>query len=388
VNLEERILRRMRRGEGRRLVVDENALSPVWHPEGPVGRGPTVERVLDGLDPIFEGRGPDDVHVHGPAGTGKSALVTALVDHLARHLSEPKDTIGTTTRAGSGTRLAFAYVDARAATSEFEFYHRLLDEFVKESIPRRGISTEELRDRVENYLRSGRSVVVAFDHVDDAEVDHLGDLLRSDDLIGRRTSWLTIGRNHPDDTHEELEDVAAVSVPKYHRAELTDVLTNRISAGLARDAMTHDQIRDLAEWADGDAHAALAALLGAVDAALADEASVIEPSHLAAGKASVPDPCVSLGRVLALPENRQTVLRRLLELTEDQRSSVSNAAAEIAAASSLSESTIRRYLYEFAESGVVERERAADAGGVGRPPSRVEPRFPTRAFVRLASVES
>jgi Cdc6-like AAA superfamily ATPase len=387
VNLEERILRRMRRGEGRRLVVDESALSPVWHPESPVGRGPTIERVLDGLDPVFEGRGPDDVHVYGPAGTGKSAIATALVDHLARHLSEPKDTIGTTTRAGSGTRLAFAYVDAREATSEFEFYHRLLDGFVNESVPRRGISTEELRNRVENYLRGGRSVVVAFDHVDDADADHLDRLLRSDDLVGRRTSWLTIGRDHPEDTHDELADSAAVSVPKYHRAELTDVVTNRVSAGLARDAMTHDQIRDLAEWADGDAHAALAALLGAVDAALGDETSVVEPSHLAAGKRSVPDDCVSLARVLALPANRQDVLLRLLDLGEDQRSSVSNAATEIAASSSLSESTIRRYLYEFAESGIVERETAADASGVGRPPSRVEPRFPTRAFTRLASVE-
>ncbi len=40
-------------------------------------------------------------------------------------------------------------------------------------------------------------------------------------------------------------------------------------------------------------------------------------------------------------------------------------------------------LYEMAESGVVDRVEATVTNGQGRPPSRVEPRFPPTAFRRL-----
>jgi DNA-binding transcriptional ArsR family regulator len=98
---------------------------------------------------------------------------------------------------------------------------------------------------------------------------------------------------------------------------------------------------------------------------------------------SVPRPCVALGRVLALSENRRAVLRQLVALGPEDRSSVGRAASAIASSASLSESTITRYLYEFAEVGIVERVPIEGTQSAGRPPSRVETRVPTRAFLRL-----
>ncbi|MFC6823887.1 Cdc6/Cdc18 family protein [Halopelagius fulvigenes] len=386
MNIEDRILQRKRRGERRRLLVDESALSPVWHPESPVGRGATIERLLDRLDPVFDGETPDDVYVHGPSGCGKSAVVTALFHHLSRHLSSPTSTIQTTTRSGSESGTTFAYVDVRTATSEFEFYHRLLDESTEESVPRRGLSTDELRERIRQYLRT-QSLVVALDHVDEGDPALLEWLARERDEWSRDVSVVAVGRARPEAAPEAVSDAPTVEVPRYHRAEVTDILTSRITAGLARDAVTHGQIRTLATWAEGNAHDSLAALLGTVDAALDDGATVIEESHLRAGMDSVPRPCVSLGRVLALAENRQEVLCYLLELDESERSSVQKTADALARRSSLSASTIRRYLYELAEEDVVARVQADESNGAGRPPSRVEPRFPTRAFQRLTTVE-
>jgi Cdc6-like AAA superfamily ATPase len=384
MNIEERILQRKRRGERRRLLVDESVLSPVWHPPSPVGRGATIERLLDRLDPVFDGDAPDDVYVHGPPGSGKSAVATALFDQLRRHLSSPRNSIRTTTRGGSESAIGFAYVDVRTTTSEFEFYYRLLDESAEESVPRRGLSTDEVRRRVRRFLRT-RSLVVALDHADEIDPALLEWLAVERDGWNRGLSLVAVGRTAPGAVHPTLDDAATVEVQPYHRAEVTDILTSRTTAGVARDAVTHDQIRELAAWSEGDAHDALSALLGAVDAALGEGTAIVEDRHVRAGIDSVPRPCVSLGRVLSLAENRREVLCRLLELDESERSSVQRAADALAAGSSLSASTIRRYLYELAEDGVIERVQAAESNGAGRPPSRVEPRFPTRAFRRLTT---
>jgi len=43
-------------------------------------------------------------------------------------------------------------------------------------------------------------------------------------------------------------------------------------------------------------------------------------------------------------------------------------------------------LYELAEAGVIRRLKVDDAKQVGRPPSRLEPRFPTLVFRHLSAV--
>lgn len=368
-------------------MLEEASLSPVWHPEEPTGRGPTVERLLDRLEPVFDHRTPENVYVRGPAGSGKSAVVTALFAHLARLLSSPEDSIVTTTRGGSAENRSFAYVDLRETTSEFEFYHAVLDATTSESVPRRGLSTADLRGRVDDHLRGGRVLVVALDHVDEGGTDQLASFTGELASLGYRTSWVAVGRAAPEDVLPDPRATSEVTVKPYHRAELADVLTARLSTGVTRDATTHQQVRRLAAWAEGDAHDALAALLGAVDAALEADSDVIEDEHFDAGMASVPRPCVSLGRVLALSENRRAVLRHLVTLPPDERASVGRAASAVASSSSLSESTITRYLYEFAEAGIVERVPVEGAHGAGRPPSRVETRVPTRAFLRLTRGE-
>jgi predicted ArsR family transcriptional regulator len=78
------------------------------------------------------------------------------------------------------------------------------------------------------------------------------------------------------------------------------------------------------------------------------------------------------------------VLAALLDLDDDRRRSVRSAAATVAAGDrvDLSEATVTRILYELAEAGIARRV-TQERTGQGRPPSRLELRFPTRAFRRL-----
>jgi Cdc6-like AAA superfamily ATPase len=382
MNLRERIARRQRTDHEPRLVHDYDALNPTVHLEEPIGRGPTLERLLDHVEPAFEGVLPPNVYVYGPKGSGKSATVSALFSHLASMSGTSRSAIFTTTRGGATRPTEFVYVDARAATSDFALYHAVLDTLSDDPVPEQGLGTANLRERLERELRSyDRDVMVALDHVGEPETRTAGEAAAL--FAGLPSlSWLLVGRDPPADLDV---DARSLEFSAYRHHALVDVLTGRASSGLVRHALTHEQVRELAEWGDGDAHDALAALFGATDVAVAAGHGSVLPEDVDDGMAAVPHPCVSLGRVLALPESRKRVLRALLELEAESRDSVGAAAEAIAADEGvdLSATTVKRVLYELSETGITRRVTHAGASGIGRPPSRIEPRFPTRVFRRL-----
>ena len=382
MNIDDRIERRLGYDAGAGVLVDLNAVSPISHPESPVGRGPLFERLLDVFTPAFSGSVPPSVYIHGPKGSGKSAIVSALFDRLAAH-SGPRGAIQTSTRAVEPTLPGFIYVDARRASTRFRLYHDMLAEVSDDPVPEHGIGTDELAAALRSGISTGPDVVVAVDHVNEPEtadattvVDWLTDV--SDQVVP-----VCLGREPPEAI--EWESDATVAFEPYRRHVLVELLTSRCSTGLGRDALTHDQIREISEWADGDAHDALAAIAGAAISAERAGASTIRPADLDAGIEAVPKPCVALGRVLALSESRRRLLYELVSLPETARSSVSEATETIASrpAVDLSASTVRRVLYELADAGLLDRVTVTQSSGKGRPPSRLVPRFPTLVFREL-----
>ncbi|MDS0298850.1 ATP-binding protein [Halogeometricum sp. S1BR25-6] len=390
MRLTDRIDRRRRRGDGSRHPIrDLSALDPTHHLDEPVGRGPTLERLLDRLDPAFDGRLPEDLYVHGPKGAGKSAVVSALFAHLAATTPGRRGAIRTTTRAAAPAVTRFAFVDARVAPTEFALLRAVLAAVVDDSVPEQGVGTAALRDRLRAELDRSRRLVVAVDHVGEPGTPDLAAVDAAFDPVADALSYVAVGRGAPGPETDVAD--ATAEIPAYERHALVDMLTERVSDGLARDALGHETVSEVAAWADGDAHDGLAALFGAAAAAVDDGAARIDASHVDAGCDAVPADCCSLGRVFALSASRRRVLASLVSLNSADRSSVTVAADAVAADSSvnLSAATVKRVLYELAESGLVRRvETAADGDGPGRPPTRPEPNFPTLVFERLGSADA
>ncbi|MDS0283331.1 AAA family ATPase [Haloarcula onubensis] len=386
MNIDTRIRRRQ---DDAGLVRDEATISPVSHIADPVGRGPTFEALLDYLDPVLDGALPPDAYVWGPAGAGKSAVVTALFAHLRPRRSRRGSIVHTATRprAARERSQSFVYVDARAATTDFARYHAILDGVVDESVPTQGVRTDALLDRLRDTLcRSSRRAVVAVDHVGESETCSLSALEAALAPLDGALAWVAIGRDRPTDLDGD-PPATRFEVPAYETRTLADVVTTRAMAGLDARALTHQQCRDLAAWADGDAHDALAALFAAADRASERGRARVEDDDIAHACEATPRHAVPLSQVLTLAPNRQRVLRELLDVRPADRSSVEETAAAIAAGVDLSAGTVRRYLYELADDGIVERVRT-DGSTSGRPPSRVEPRFPTSVFRRLYEAET
>ena len=390
MDIDARIKRRQRHDGEPRLVQDYDSLSPVFHIDEPADRGPLLERLLDHLDPVFDGQLPANAYLYGPSGVGKSAVVTALFDRLNQLPTETQTVIHTTTRAQSRTSPSFVYLDTRETTSEFAFYHAVLDALVEETVPEHGIGTETLRARLHDELNGARiGVVVAVDHVGEPRSTSEGDLVELFAGLPSNVSWLAIGRKLPSETQLTEYTAEAIRVDPYQQQMLVDVLMTRASVGLAQQAIEHDLANEIAAWANGNAHDALAALFIAAHRAEAAGRTTLQTGDIEAAIEEIPIPCVSLGVVLALPANRQAVLRELVDLDQAERSSVTATTAAIGGADAvdLSPGTVKRFLYEMAEAGVVERVQAATQGGQGRPPSRVEPRFPPTVFRRLYDLQ-
>ena len=386
MDIDARIQRRQRQGGGPRLIQDYDPLSPVAHIDEPSDRGPVLEKLLDHLDPVFEGDLPPNAYVHGDFGCGKSATVTALFAHLEQLSTETRSVIHTSTRAAPPTFPAFVYVDMRETTSEFAFYHGVLDALVEESVPEHGISTAELRERLHALLGSSRTgAVVAVDHVGDPESIDTATLVDLFAGLPSSVSWIAIGRAEPERTSLSTYTATTIRVERYRRQVLVDILMARASEGLARQALDHDLARRIAGWAEGNAHDALTALFIAADRANQEGRTRLTEGDVAEAIDEMPQQSVSLGRVLALPANKQLVLRNLVDLGPEDRVSVTATTETIGSRPGvdLSPGTVKRFLYEMAEIAIVERVQSERRDGKGRPPSRVELRFPPTAFRRL-----
>lgn len=380
MNLAERIARRRSAHRTDGIVVNRNHLSPVVHRSEPVGRGPVLEQLLDALEPVFDGELPDSAAVVGPAGAGTSAIVTALFDALNARLGEPTRSIGTTTRAGSsGAVTWFVYVDARRVGSPFAFYRAVLSMVSNDAVPESGVGTDALRERLRTrFSRPDRRAVVAIDHHDEPETLSYGRVRELVEPVDDAVTTVAVGQSEPEDWTG-----TTVTVPAYRHHELADVVTDRTSTGLTAGTLDHETVREVAIWADGNAHDALAALFGATLLAVEDGADRIERSHLEAAMEDVPEPGVHVDRALSLSETRQRVLCGLIDVDAADRP-IREVAAEIAERSGLTAGTVKRFLYELADRGVIERVPLS-TNGSGRRPSTVVPRFPTIAFRALAS---
>ncbi|WP_254809463.1 Cdc6/Cdc18 family protein [Natronosalvus amylolyticus] len=381
MDLEERITRRLGVRGGSGIFTDREALNPTGHRPEPIGRGSVLERLLDKLEPAFADSLPEPFAVSGPAGSGTSAVITALFSALTRQLGTTARTIGTTTRTGAPDPTTwFVYVDGRRVTSAFGFYRAVLSTVSAEPVPASGVGTDALRERLTQQLsRPDRRAVIAIDHHDEPETltfDRVGTLLEP---IANGTTTVPVGQQPPTDWHG-----AVVEVPHYRRHELVDILTARSSVGLAAGAIEHHELRRIAEWADGSAHDALTALFSAALLASEADRDSISSADIRQAQAAVPTDGVHLDRVLALPETRQRVLLALLELEcADNLLPIRELAAEIASDSSLTTGTVKRFLYELADKQILARV-PLERPGSGRRPSTLEPRFPQLAFRALS----
>ncbi|AUX08267.1 cell division control protein 6 [Halalkaliarchaeum desulfuricum] len=380
MDLAERIARRRSQATEDRLVVDWDALNPGVHLPEPVGREALFEALFDAIDPVFDETLPPNVYVWGPPGSGKSAIVSALIPTLKEVLSRHQP-VYTATRGGSElSGMRFVYIDARQASSRFRLYRQTLDAIRTGAVPERGIGTEELHEQLREELSVVEGALLAIDHLEESNTPSLEQVA---DVFGdlEKVSWMGIGRTPPEDL-AVAPPSAGVHIPPYSY-ELVDILTVRATRGLSRN-LNHVHARRLAEWADGNAHDALGALLVAAVSATNAGRTRIHAEDINRGIDEIPADGVPLGRLVALSENERTIIRKLLDRPHEDARTIDALADDISAQTDLTSSTVKRLLYELAQNDILSRVQVSpDNRVVGRKPSKVTPNFSRTLFEHL-----
>ncbi|WEL23557.1 Cdc6/Cdc18 family protein [Candidatus Nanohalovita haloferacivicina] len=226
------------------IIEDARVLSADYLPNKMVHRDSERQVIADNLRPILSEEQPLDMLIHGPPGTGKTAMANYVVNELHKHAMD----------------LESGSIDCFRNPSRFEAYYQLLTD-MGEFITREGTATEELVDKLEKKARK-KPMVVIVDEVDQIkEESFLYDISRLNKvgviMISNRENVFGQLDDRIQSSFSTREDIRFES---YSVKELTDILVDRREYGLKPGAATRAQLEMVAEKSSGDARVAIGTL--------------------------------------------------------------------------------------------------------------------------------
>jgi Cdc6-like AAA superfamily ATPase len=232
------------------MITHPRVFDDEWPPDELKHRDGPVDALSRAFDPATAGREAESVIIHGPSGVGKTALARHVLRRLERHAD-----VATGLVDGHGTTTGAVLRKAVAAgpSSESPAQNATVDELRR-----------DLRERVD-----GPYVLV----LDEAEglpstdaLDHLLDVpgLSIVAIVHDEERWLA---RISDDARREIG--VSIGLDRYHVDELTDILRDRATKGLASDPVTDRQLEHIADEVAGIARYGIQSLRAA--ARIADE---------------------------------------------------------------------------------------------------------------------
>ncbi|MCX8205652.1 MAG: AAA family ATPase [Candidatus Micrarchaeota archaeon] len=158
------------------LILNESVLLPEFQPERLPGREGEIEEIAHNFRLALEGRKPQNLLIHGPPGTGKTAVLKHVMGLLEEYSS----------------KVRIAYVNCWNAGTRYGVLGEVARKvgFIS---PMKGTAVEDLLRRIaEISVKRGLYVVVVLDEMDrlvaSGHGDVLYDLSRMNEVYGARVS--------------------------------------------------------------------------------------------------------------------------------------------------------------------------------------------------------
>ncbi|MFH1107289.1 MAG: AAA family ATPase [Candidatus Micrarchaeota archaeon] len=350
-----------------RIFRNENALLPDYAPADLLHREPQLQEAARALKPLAAGSKPANLFIYGPTGTGK----TSSVKHVFGQLGEY-----------SG-KVACIYVNCWEYSSKQAVLSKMAEAF-QEPLPRRGLATDEVFQRVMQRAKyDGKGLVIALDEADrlfsrDAE-SLLYELARAHELFKVPVAVVAISNNYElisslDDRARSSLSLRPLEFPRYTPQQLKDIVRERARAAFQQGSCPEEVVALCAAHGSkggGDARVAITALLEAARNAEAAGRAAIELAD--ARKAVDQAAGVSLKKNLSLMSENERLLFKILdgakaagiELSSGDLYSRYNGARKESGLEGLSERQLRNYLDSFERARLVVT-RDADFGDKGR----------------------
>lgn len=244
--------------QGPHIFKDREVLRPDYIPEHLPHREEQIQQVGGILAPTLKGSRSSNIFIYGKTGTGKTAVIKYVLDHLLHKGRE------------IGAPIEACYVNCRIAGTDYRILAQL-GEGIKVEIPFTGLATAEVFDRFKVGLEAKPCLLIVILDEIDALVKARGDILLyeltriNEGLKHGRVSLIGISNDlHFKDLLDprvlsSLSEEEVVFRP-YSAPELLDILSERARLGFLDEILVEGTLNlcaALAAAEHGDARRAL-----------------------------------------------------------------------------------------------------------------------------------
>ncbi len=230
------------------IIAREEVLMTSYLPDELLHRDRELQTVADAVKPLLRKKYPDNLFIHGKSGTGK----TSCVRYIMRQLTEHSDNI------------LPVYVNCWENYTQLAVYNRIIEE-MKLPLPRRGMATDEVFDRILQYVKNyGKPLLLVLDELDGLRHDELlYSVARANEKAGIVIGIIAITNNSEllsrlDARVRSSLRFSDMEVRQYDEEQLSGILRKRAEVGLIPGAWNERLIRKIAASVrDGSARVAL-----------------------------------------------------------------------------------------------------------------------------------
>ncbi|MCX6778159.1 MAG: AAA family ATPase [Candidatus Micrarchaeota archaeon] len=338
--------------KGTGLFRNENALLPDYLPDDLPNREKELKEIAACLRPIAEGGRPENLIIVGPTGVGKTSCARYVLRELSAY-----------------TRRALPlYINCWEVSTRHAILGMLATS-LGEILPRRGIATDEITERIVEMLKKEKKVpVIVLDEVDRlvaspyGEENVLYDLARAKEIFGVDIALIGI-TNRPaflanlDGRIKSSLAQARMEFAPYSPAQLKAILAERAKIAFVADALDADVIPLCAAIGaknGGDARVAIAALWKAGKSAERKGTERVAVENVKDGR--------ELGKVARELGEVET---RIIEIIDEFGSVTSG---ELYEKLGMNERTVRNYLTKLEKMNLIE---TTEVRGEGRGMTRI-----------------
>lgn len=260
------------------IFQDERVLMPDYLPEVMPHRERQIEEIAYGLKGAAGAKKTENMLILGPSGTGKTSTVRYVLKQLQEY----------------SQKVVPIYINCWESSTR----HSILNNIVStlgEFIPRRGISTDEITDRIGEVLRRDKKIpIIALDEVDrlfagsSEEEKVLYDLARAKELFS--TDFGVVAITNSDEFLVKLDQRIRNSLvqkqivfKQYSPIELKDILKSRAKLAFYPESLSEEVIPLCAARAaknNGDARLAISLLWKAGKIAERENSEKVGEGHV------------------------------------------------------------------------------------------------------------
>ncbi|MCL6088752.1 MAG: AAA family ATPase [Candidatus Marsarchaeota archaeon] len=207
-----------------KILVNEEVFRPQFAPKEVLHRKDEIRRIADALRPLTEGRTPDNLLILGGSGSGKTAAIQYVLKQLNEHTSRTKA----------------IYVNCWQHHTRMAIYS-LIANALGEILPRRGLATDEVFDRImETMGKEGLRCVIVLDELDGlifhGEGQFIHDILRAGS--GKPLFGIVAISNNPvvlkglDPRIADTASFSTLAFKPYTQPQIEEILSRRAEEGL------------------------------------------------------------------------------------------------------------------------------------------------------------